>query len=37
VLHGFEAQVNQPENAGRKIFGVRGKAWQGGEKDTLPA
>jgi hypothetical protein len=34
VLHRFEAQVIQPEKAGRKIFGVRCKelSWQGGEK-----
>jgi hypothetical protein len=33
VLHGFEAQVIQPEKAGRKIFGVRCKECLGkGEK-----
>jgi hypothetical protein len=34
VLHGFEAQVIQPEKAGRKIFGVRCKECllQGAEK-----
>jgi hypothetical protein len=39
VLHGFEAQVIQPEKAGPKIFGVRCKEClgKGGEKDTLRA
>jgi hypothetical protein len=39
ALHGFEAQVIQPERLGPKIFGVRCKEClgKGGEKDTLRA
>jgi hypothetical protein len=37
VLHGFEAQVIQPEKAGRKIFGVRCKEYLGkGAKKHVP-
>jgi hypothetical protein len=38
VFHGFEAQLMQPEKAGRKIFGVRSKECLGRwRKDTLRA
>jgi hypothetical protein len=37
VLRGFEAQVKQPEKAGRKIFGVRSKECLGkGAKRHAP-